>query len=26
MTVEELLELCKDTLEYHGYNVIKKST
>ena len=24
MTMEELLELCKDTLEYHGYKVTKK--
>ena len=24
MTMEELLELCTDTLEYHGYEVTKK--
>ena len=24
MTMGELLEMCKDTLEYHGYIVLKK--
>ena len=24
LTMDELLDLCKDTLEYHGYSVKKK--